>query len=274
MAARVIGRDDVNPEGEFRERMSIVTLLLLGAALFGLFLPGITLDSALADAVVVITDTASRTVMPLLSVATLAMVVTRPHVTPRRRSVEAAVAGLTVLVVLVGSSQLNENFLKPLFAIPRPNIEALAESGALGDGAPDVEAFYAKGDTEERRDLLEARLAAPGAPHLSETVRAHWANAAGFAFPSGHSMTAAAFATTVAALGIVWLGGWRRRLAVVALPVWAVAVGYSRILLEVHSAGDVAAGTLIGIGWGLVTYWVITRTVEYLSARIERSASS
>lgn len=63
-------------------------------------------------------------------------------------------------------------------------------------------------------------------------------------FPSGHSASAAAFATGVA---LEW--------PVLGLPVagLAAAVAYSRIYTGVHYPGDVAAGLALGVGLGLAS---------------------
>jgi undecaprenyl-diphosphatase len=72
-------------------------------------------------------------------------------------------------------------------------------------------------------------------------------------FPSGHSATAFAAATTVAILC--------PRLRPVALAV-AVAVALSRVYLRVHFPLDVAAGALVGAGLGALCAIVALRLVR------------
>jgi membrane-associated phospholipid phosphatase len=61
----------------------------------------------------------------------------------------------------------------------------------------------------------------------------------------------------MAALGLQWLSGWRRVLTVYVLPLWAVAVVSSRVLLQVHRPVDVIAGTLVGFLWGILAFAVV-----------------
>ncbi len=191
------------------------------------------------------------------------MLVSRDGIDSRRRTVEAMAVGFVLLIAVAGNAGLNEHVVKPLFGIPRPNIEALAEAGALGSDLPDAEAFYASGNKEARRAVLEERLGALQMPQLSDRVRAHWIHETGYSFPSGHSTAAMTVATLLVAFGVAWLRGWRRLVAVVFVPTWAVAVAYSPLLLEVHTAADAIAGTLAGFGWGLVSFgairWAVAR---------------
>ncbi|ONI85184.1 glycerophosphatase [Saccharothrix sp. ALI-22-I] len=78
-------------------------------------------------------------------------------------------------------------------------------------------------------------------------------------FPSGHAASAAAFTTALAMESPA--------LAAVVAPV-AAAVAYSRVHTGVHWPSDVAAGTAIGIGAGLLTrrWWPLGRT-DAASAR-------
>ncbi len=73
-------------------------------------------------------------------------------------------------------------------------------------------------------------------------------------FPSGHSASGFAFATTVGAI-----------LPVLALPLrlLAAAVAYSRVHTGVHYPGDALAGSLVGGAIGLV----VGRTALRRSAR-------
>ncbi len=51
----------------------------------------------------------------------------------------------------------------------------------------------------------------------------------------------------------------------VLLPIWAVFVAYSRVLLDVHSPGDVVAGSMVGFLFALVVFVAFRRAVERLT---------
>jgi PAP2 superfamily len=88
--------------------------------------------------------------------------------------------------------------------------------------------------------------------HLVDRVRPdiHAAAATlGPSFPSGHSSTAAAFWAAAALVVARWCSP-RARPALAALAVGiAVAVGLSRVLLDVHWLTDVIAGLALGWAW-------------------------
>jgi undecaprenyl-diphosphatase len=70
-----------------------------------------------------------------------------------------------------------------------------------------------------------------------------------FSFPSGHSITAFAVATS---LGLFYL---------TLLPVLlfiAVSVALSRILLGMHFLSDVLVGSLLGIALGFASHWLLS----------------
>ncbi|NNC91597.1 MAG: phosphatase PAP2 family protein [Acidimicrobiia bacterium] len=250
------------PAGPNPRRPTAVLGGVLVAVLASVWLPGIALNTRLADSVVSITNTAAWPQLVFLAVGLVLAVISRPGITHRRRRREVAAFGLVLLVFLAGNAALNEYVVKPLFGIPRPNIEALAQAGALGAEFADADAFYSVGNKTARREPLAERLATLQEPKLSERVRAHWAHETGYSFPSGHSTAAMTLAALLVATGVAWLDGWRWVLAVLAMPVWAVAVVYSRVLLEVHTGADVIAGTVAGFGWGLVAFAVVARLVS------------
>jgi phosphatidylglycerophosphatase B len=231
---------------------------MLGVLLIPL-LPRISLDTWFADAVVRLTDTASWTQMTPISIAVIVILVARRGLPAPRRLREAGAMASVMLVALAGNALLNENTVKPAFAIARPNIVTLTETGVLGPDFPDAETFYAVGDKEDRRTVLRNRLTEESTPQLSSLVRAHWIHETGYSFPSGHTTAAITFAVLLAAIGSSWLSGWRRIAALYVVPVWALAVAASRTLLEVHTAGDVIAGTVAGFAWGWLAYAVAQR---------------
>jgi undecaprenyl-diphosphatase len=74
-------------------------------------------------------------------------------------------------------------------------------------------------------------------------------------FPSAHAITAFALAFAVAAL-------WPR--ARVAVAVYAILIGASRLVLLAHHPSDVVAGALIGvIGAMCVRYWFAARRLGF-----------
>ena len=234
-------------EGRTLSRFAYLAIAAVAATSMSFALPEIALDTSLADLVVRFTDTAAIEGLPWLLVVALLIVVSRPGVSTRRRLMETGTLVVAMLIVAVSITVLNEHGLKPAFASARPNIEALAESGALGPEFPDGEALYEVGDKDDRREVLRRLLPNINAPSLSHSVRDHWAHETGYSFPSGHAISAATFASAIAVLGLFWLQGWRRQLAMVVLPIWAVLIAYSRVLLDVHRPIDVVAGATIGL---------------------------
>ena len=72
-------------------------------------------------------------------------------------------------------------------------------------------------------------------------------SAPGYSFPSGHTSTAFATATSLSMAYPKWY-------VIAPSFVWASAVGYSRMHLGVHYPTDVFAGALVGSGCAYITY--------------------
>lgn len=76
-----------------------------------------------------------------------------------------------------------------------------------------------------------------------------------YSFPSGHTSSAFALATSLTFCYQKWY---------VALPAfaWAVTVGYSRMRLGVHFPTDVLAGAIIGAGCGAASYYISRKLIN------------
>ncbi|MGL5920595.1 MAG: phosphatase PAP2 family protein [Bacteroidales bacterium] len=67
-------------------------------------------------------------------------------------------------------------------------------------------------------------------------------------FPSGHTSSMAATATSLCLIYPKWY-------VIVPAAFWTVSVGYSRMQLGVHYPSDVAAGLLVGAGSAVLTHY-------------------
>jgi len=76
-----------------------------------------------------------------------------------------------------------------------------------------------------------------------------------YSFPSGHAMISAALYTMLIIMIFRFVKSKRRRLALSApCALLAVAIGFSRIYLGVHYAGDILGGWLIGFALSVLVY--------------------
>lgn len=96
----------------------------------------------------------------------------------------------------------------------------------------------------------------------------------GFSFPSGHAFAATVFYGMMVVL--VWrLTDWRwaRALAVALGPAIILAVGLSRVYLNVHYLSDVLAGWAIGLAW-LLASLLLSDSIERRVGHSGRGLSS
>jgi len=225
-------------------------------------LPTIRLDTALSSVLLGLTGTGGVTGATLLGLTATVLLALRPRRSLRRILHEVLVHVVVLGTLLSGAALANEYALKPAVAIPRPNIAHLAKSGALG---LTVEDFYTTMDKDERRHHLDRLLNDPDfeAVALTPGVRDHWIHEVGYSFPSGHTITATVLATYFVVLGVLSAATTRRRILHI-LPVWAVLVAWSRVLLGVHRPEDVVWGGLLGLVLGAAAAWLSLRVLSRL----------
>jgi undecaprenyl-diphosphatase len=82
-------------------------------------------------------------------------------------------------------------------------------------------------------------------PELDEPI----VEAFGNSFPSGHSMQAVVCYGALLLVFIPVLGERARKLAITAVVVLALAIGFSRLALGVHFISDVLGGYVLGVAW-------------------------
>lgn len=79
-------------------------------------------------------------------------------------------------------------------------------------------------------------------------------------FPSGHTSSAFALATSLSLEYPHWY-------VVAPAYMWACSVGYSRMRLGVHYPSDVAAGAVIGAGCAWATWWINKKIMEEMDLK-------
>jgi undecaprenyl-diphosphatase len=130
---------------------------------------------------------------------------------------------------------------------------------------------------------LQIAIISAGAPILSALIKttierarpdeAHRLAAAfGFSYPSGHSLSAAAFYFTLSITIGAYVSSHRVRVLVAMLSVVIVGlVALSRIYLAVHYPSDTLAGIATGTSWALLLAGCFSILLER-ARRAERSA--
>ncbi|MBT1445426.1 phosphatase PAP2 family protein [Shewanella sp. JM162201] len=146
---------------------------------------------------------------------------------------------LLAAALALGAGLLLNETLKSRFDAPRPNAEYLAKAGLL-----DLEQFYRQAKAG-RQAMMSGLMQAPPPviPKMSAAINGHWQQEVGYSFPSGHTLFAVVLSLT-ACWYFLASGHW---LLVFMLTVWALAMGFSRMLLGMHYSEDVLVATLIAL---------------------------
>ena len=252
-------------------RGPLIILIVCWLLMWGSFLfPPIPLDGQIAEAAVYVANSGSLWGVPGIVVVLALLLVSRSGLNWTRRLMEIIVLLVFFAVVLKGGSWLNEELLKPLLGVHRPNAISMDDEHSLGMS---LEAFYNMPVNAERSAYLKQILENKyfEGVKLSEPVRQHWIAEGGFSLPSGHTL--GAFTVLTVALFSTWTltSGWRFVLSCLLVP-WAIAVSYSRILLLMHWPNDLIVSAMAGIllGTGLFvslrsTLWKSTLPKDVLA---------
>ena len=191
----------------------------------------------------------------LVGLLTTLLLSSRAGISWQTRLIESTVFLTAGFGSLAGLHYLNEHLLKANFAVPRPNIQKLAEDKVLGTTAQE---FYKVPGKKERSDYLHKVLTPEIGQELglSERIRTHWIHETGYSFPSGHAFASMLFATFFLGLGLSCCTGPRLWICYLLAP-WGSAVCISRPILRVHSPIDVLCGGLEGILAGTVVFLLV-----------------
>ncbi|GEO06279.1 hypothetical protein AAE02nite_39430 [Adhaeribacter aerolatus] len=101
----------------------------------------------------------------------------------------------------------------------------------------------------------------PLIPHLVQSY--------GLSFPSGHAMISASFYGLL--IYLVWVnvknpvGRWA---LVIALALFILLIGFSRVYLHVHYASDVLAGFAAGLLWVIIAVYALRKIERYSRRKI------
>jgi phosphatidylglycerophosphatase B len=151
---------------------------------------------------------------------------------------------VALVVFLSVFAWLNEHITKKATRIPRPSHAYIFQHS---NPAIKLDSLY-RIEKNERRKFLTGLIQAngPAFANFDQKVLAHWAEEAGYSFPSGHSFNAFVLACI---LGFGMFSSKRNISRYVwFLPLcWAPVVALSRVAIGAHSALDVSFGGGMGI---------------------------
>lgn len=148
-------------------------------------------------------------------------------------SLPAMLALVCALFAMLAGDWAIKSIIKHLTQEPRPYLLWLEGQSLI----PAIQQFYS-GSVEVRSEQVHAASLLLALP---EWLTDHWQAEVNYAFPSGHSIAAMSLAQF---FGLIWLA--RAPSGVWLLPLWALGIGLSRMLIGMHWPMDVLASALLG----------------------------
>ena len=216
-------------------------LIIIPALLYAFsvqLFPRIELDTFIAQAWFAITSSGT---VPYGIVTGLVLLIACYYALTRQQFMPLL---LTVSLSMAATLSLN-HVLKPFFSEPRPYAVLMQQEGLLN-----LNDFYQASAAEKKTKMTTGlSLLATARPELtlSDSIEQHWQHETGYAFPSGHTL----FAVTLALSMGFYLLMAGQTLFPLMLFSWAISMGFSRMLLGMHSPADVLASSCIG---GLMSF--------------------
>lgn len=159
---------------------------------------------------------------------------------------------------------VNEHYTKTMMKSQRPShVFMLKQTGLAGA----IDSLYALDKTARKEFFRMLVKTHPEAfKEIDPEVQQHWIQEAGYSFPSGHTFNAFLFAM-ILAYAIYFNRSYPSLRVLYAIPfAWALLVGISRVAIGAHTAYDVCAGALLGIGIGML-FLSIDRTRYWLTQK-------
>ncbi len=87
-------------------------------------------------------------------------------------------------------------------------------------------------------------------------------NETSYSFPSGHAMINASLYTMLALLVFKYIKGTAEKVILISVCAGlTAAIGYSRVYLGVHYAGDILGGWLLGFAISVMIYFMYNKTI-------------
>lgn len=214
------------------------------------------------DWAVRLSDSAKTTGVTFITLAALLVLGSRRRLSAKYRLKEAITVIGAIVLFAGGGAMLNEHKIKPMFEVPRPNIEWLAGQPGAAEFDFNANTFYARRSSSDRARFMQRAINASSDP-ISRVVRAHWLSETGYSFPSGHAF-ASFFVTTFLLFFSTSFVATRRQLLFYLLLPWAVLVSASRVMLHVHTPFDVVTGAAQGVILGIVAWWFVRLIIRKL----------